>query len=294
MYSLLPFILISLSLVIIAVIVVRKFPQLTLLDVDSIPEVKLARKKEELMRKRLDAKAEIWDKKSRKMFQPFVRWAKGVQLAFRQYVGRVHGQILKVAAKKEQTKKVGAEEIKAIMRQGEEALANKDYEGAEKKFIEVIRLKPKNQEAYLNLGKVYQAQGELTEAGETLDFLLRLNPDHDQAIVLLAEMAEAQNQLEAAIDYYQRSLLLTDNNPARFLKLADLLEKIGKYEPALEAIQQAADIEPQNPKYLDRLVEVSVKCGNKELAEKAYSQLRMVNPENNKLSFFREQIDGIK
>jgi len=51
MYSILPFALIIISLAIIIIIVVRRYPQLTLLDVDSIPEVKIEKKKVELLKK---------------------------------------------------------------------------------------------------------------------------------------------------------------------------------------------------------------------------------------------------
>ena len=45
MYALLPLLLIFFSFVVIIFIIVRKFPQLTLLDVENIPEVKEEKKR---------------------------------------------------------------------------------------------------------------------------------------------------------------------------------------------------------------------------------------------------------
>ena len=47
--GIIPFILIVLSLSVIIFLVVKKFPQLSLLDVDTIPEVKEDKKKQEIV-----------------------------------------------------------------------------------------------------------------------------------------------------------------------------------------------------------------------------------------------------
>jgi len=49
MSNILPFILIVLSLVIIIFVIVRKYPQLLLLDVETLPEIKTARSKNRII-----------------------------------------------------------------------------------------------------------------------------------------------------------------------------------------------------------------------------------------------------
>ena len=54
-----PIILIVLSLGMIGSVILRKIPQLSVLDVENIPEVKEEKKKEALLKKRVEMHAEI-------------------------------------------------------------------------------------------------------------------------------------------------------------------------------------------------------------------------------------------
>jgi len=284
MYSIWPFVFILLSLAAIVVVIVRKFPQLTLLDVDSIPEVKAGKKKDEYLKKKVDKQAKEFDKLREKVVKPLIQKLKEVQLSFRKYVGEVQKKVMEQAEKDaKKTGKKSKQNLKALIREGEQAMSDEDLDAAEKKFIEAVRINPKNKQAYFGLGKVYHKQGEYADAVEALEFLLTLDPEDDAVLVELAEVAEDRGDTAKAIEYYEKSVLVEDGKATRFIKLAELMEKLGKHEPALEAVQQAVELEPQNPKYLDKLVEISVECGNKDLAEQAYKELRMVNPENKKL-----------
>ena len=54
MYDYIPFILIVGSLAVILRLIIRKYPQLTLIDVDGIPQVREEKKKDEFLRKRVE------------------------------------------------------------------------------------------------------------------------------------------------------------------------------------------------------------------------------------------------
>ena len=56
-YSIISFILMIVPLAIIIIVVVKKFPQLAVLDVDNVPEVKTSKKKDEVLKKRVEEKA---------------------------------------------------------------------------------------------------------------------------------------------------------------------------------------------------------------------------------------------
>lgn len=298
MSSLIPLILIVLSLGIIVVIIVRKFPQLTLLDVETIPEVIMEQKKDSLLKRRLAEKSKETHKKGQELITPIIRAWKNIQLAFRKYFGRVQMAVLERA---EQRKKLEPKEKKmkkkaellTLIQEGQFAFEQKKWEIAEQKFIAVIKLDPRSETAYLGLGEVYWEQENYTEAKETFLFLLRINPENTSAVTRLAEIYEEEGDKEKAIEYYQQAVILQDNKPNLFARLADLLLAVNKDDTAWEAIKQAVELEPENPKYLDSLVEISVLCGNKKEAVEAYQKLRMVNPENNKLAVLKEKIDKI-
>ena len=300
MYNVIFLVIILLCFAGVIFIVSRKFPQLTNLDVENLPEELEAKKKKELLSKRLAEKARrmrvIWSKR----LWPLVKIWGVLQLKFRIYVGKVerlwhHEQTLKNKQKRKSTASTANARVAAesLAQQGEQWLQNKDYEQAEELFIEAIKLDVKCQPAYRGLGYTYLAKGQLAEAKETFQFLLQLNPHDDVAIVKLGEICENQGQLEEAIGYFQRAVLENDNLSTRFYHLAELLLKVKQPETAQEAVVQAVELEPKNPKYLDLLIEIAIICGNAAFAEKSYQELRLVNPENKKLAEFKEKIEKI-
>jgi tetratricopeptide (TPR) repeat protein len=279
------------------VILVRKFPQLSLLDVESLPEVKEEKKKDEFLKQRVEKEA-IQAKKERGVrWQPLWQLLKRIQIRFRRYVGAVERS---VRADMQSFRPVSPEKIeerheqlRTLLSAATFAFEQGDFDTAEKKFLSAIRLDAKSKEAYRGLGDIYAKQGQMNEAIETYLFVHHIDPDDDHVLVRLAELSEAAGKLNDAVGYYEQALLLNDNISVRFARLGELLLSMDQPEPALEAIEQALDLEPENPKYLDMLVETSIIVGNKDLAEEGYQRLRMVNPENQKLAVLKDRIEKI-
>lgn len=299
MYFFLPFFLIIISLAVIIGLLVRKFPELSLLQVEELPEVKEGKKKNEFLKKQAKKKNKEKLEKKRESWKPVIQLWKNLQLTFRKYFGEIERKFFQQRVKKVREDHHASgqsvvQTVQNLLQEGHFALDQKQLDAAEKKFIDAIRLEPKNKEAYRGLGDVYFEQGHLQEAKETYLFLLHLTPADDALLLKLGEIEEENNNIQAAVDYYQKAVLLNDGSPTRFVKIADLMERIGQHETALEAIGQAVELEPQNPKYLDNFIELAIICGNKSQAEKGYQSLRLVNPENKKLEAFRERISRLK
>ncbi len=277
-------------------IVIRKFPQLSNLDLHNLPEEKIYQKKREIINKRIEKSSNIVKDKFGKALIPVGKlWGK-LQLQFRIYVGKIerllhHEQVLKT---KQKNKIVSSEEnerkIGELISDGEQFLRVANYDKAEEVFISAIKIDPKSAVAYRGLGDTYLAKNSTEEARQTYKFLIRMEPDDDSVLVKLAEIAESQGDLEEAIGYYQQAVLVNDSFSPRFYHLAELLVKVGQPQVAVESILQAVELEPQNPKYLDLLIEIAIICGNKDLALKGYGELRLVNPENQKLHSFKDRI----
>ena len=279
-----------------SVVVVRKFPQVSNLDVNSLPQEKINQKKQEIISRRIEEKTKSIKAKSERLFLPLIKFWKQWQLKFRVYVGKIerlwhHEQIKKIKTKSKISPEELNKKIEQLITEGEQALQFNQWDRAEEKFIAVIKLNSRSAPAYRGLGDAYFAREQLEEARETYRFVLQLEPEDDSVLVKLAGIAESQGDLEEAIEYYQKAILVNDSVSTRFAKLADLLVKIGQPTAAKEAILGAIELEPQNPKYLDLLAEIAILCRDKVLAERAYNDLRLVNPENNKLPDLRERIN---
>lgn len=292
-----PLLLLGGSLVTILAVVIRKFPQLSLLDVENAPQVKEEKKKMDFLKKRVEARATETRKERRAEWQPVVAQLARVQSAFRQYVGNIERLIarekLRVERRitRQRSAEAPAEDLRTMLQEGAFAYDQNDWETAEKKYLAVIRMDAKNKEAYQGLGNVYRKQGQVEEAKETYAFVAQLDPNDDAVRVKLAELAEEAGDTQEAIRQYEAAVVLNDNLAPRFGKLAELLSAIGQYHTAFEAARQALELEPENPKYLDMMAEISILSGNKDAAQRSYDALRMANPENQKLPALKDKIE---
>lgn len=298
-YSILSFILIIVPLAIILIVVVKKFPQLAVLDVENVPEVKMNKKKDEVLKKRVEEQAVKSKNELIKKMLPVKEWLKKVQDHFRKYVFRVTEKVVEEEKKVEEVKEPKEisdkkqQSLFTLLREGDSARNHGDFETAENKYITAIRIDPKNAEAYRGLADVYFKQEQIDEALETYKFILQLDPSDDEILVKLGDIYDKKGDIKEAIEYYQKAVLANDNYPHRFAKLAEMLDSIEQYETALSAIEQAVELEPNNPKYLDKMVEMGILSGDKDAAEDGYQKLRMVNPENQKLDSLKERIAGM-
>ena len=298
MYDYIPFILIVGSLAEILRLIIRKYPQLTLIDVDGIPQVREEKKKDEFLRKRVEKKAKADKTKSKAKVDKVMKMFKQWQLHFREYVGKVERNLLKKHEEKKENEPVEkkmkrAEKTESLVTQGQRAMDRHALEEGENKFIEAIRLNPKDKDAYYGLLCVYLLQEQLDEANQTGKYLLSIDKDNDQAFAKMAEVAEKRGKIGKAIEYLQQAVLISDMLPQRFDKLAYLLKEAGENDSALEAATQAVQLEPKNTKYLDNLLDLAIMVSSKELAEETFANLRMVNPDNAKLPAFKQRIDEL-
>lgn len=278
-----------------AVVIFRKFPQLTTLDVGSLPSEREAVRKRELLRQRIEARGAQLKARTGEWLAPLERLWKALQRRFRRYVARIehlwyHEERVRRPRPPEENSVEQVRKIQSLIAQAEERLQSGEHEPAEQLFVSALRLDQNATPAYRGLGDSYLARGSLEEARETYRFVLKLEPDDDSVMVKLAEIAESQGDLDEAINWYQQAVLVNDALSPRWYHLAELLLKVKQPATAQEAVVSALELEPRNPKYLDLLTEIAILGHDKETAEGAFNELRLVNPENQKLADFAERI----
>lgn len=296
----LPIILIIGSLIVLGFLIRRTYPQLTIINEDTIPEVKEAKKKYELVKRRLEERA-MKQRTSRDIqLVPFKAQWKRAQESFRSYVNKIADQLREQTTNKQQqvladlTPEEKKAEAKVKIRDAKRAVEQEEFEYAEKCYIEAIRIDPRSIDAYRGLAEVYLEQEQLQEAKETYHFLHELDSTDDSVLLKLAEIAEEDDDIRSAVEYYEQALLINDSHAVRFAKLGELLNRLHEDETALEAWQQAVELEPQNPRYLDNLVETAILVEQIDIAEQGLQHLRTVNPENNKIDILQDKLRLLK
>lgn len=260
LYYLIPGIILIISLIVVIVISVRKFPQLKTLDLEamkthqqkevkfSIIEERLQRKLEELKSKMGAKTAPLWDSikdKFKKLYQRILRLEKKYKEESEQ--------------KKPQTqeeKEVGRQKVNLLITEAQELEEKKDFHEAEKKYIEALSLDQQNIEAYCGLANVYSDLKDDAHALETLQFAQKIDPENEMI----------------------------------WRNLGLLYRNLDDPKEALKCFKEAVKIEEHSPKNLDLLLEQSLLNKDRYEAKQALQKLKEANPENHKLAEYEEQI----
>lgn len=284
-------ILAVLSLGGIIFILVKKFPQIAIINIETIPKERESKIKQELLLQRLERRRARMVKKLGAILKPF---GKLIQFGFLRL--HAYAQELERRHKVKKIKKdaSGAGDINTILKEAQEFLDEKKWLQAENKFIEAIRLDNKNPDAYRGLGDLYMMKRDYVHARETLEFLIKLGKADSRIYATLGAVAREQGNLEEAKSDLLKSISLESKLVGAYVDLGLVYQSQGEHERAVEALVRAVEIEPANPRNLDLMLEESIIVGNKNLAEETFLKLREANPENQKLKEFRKRIDEIK
>lgn len=262
MYNLLPISIILLSLAGIIIILIRKFPLVSQVNLKVIPREKQIKKRISLIEERL----------KRKIGEPALGLISSLEPPFKKFqdqLKRYYALILerqkiyqqrKEKEEVQENSQLKEEKIATLLAEGEVLVEKRALEEAEKKYIEAVKLDPQDIEAYRGLGRVYLAGRDFRHAEATFEHILKLTK--------IKGMEEASDYLEMGV----------------------ILEEVKKPEKALKNFKKASLLEPNNPKYLDLLLESSIMLKKKNLAFEIFRKLKEVNPENQKLEEFEKRI----
>lgn len=259
---------IAFGVLVLLIIVIRKFPDLVLVDVSTIPEERARELKDKLLADRLQRRASgvlgRFFGFFKKIFAFFAAVWKSIQDKVHQWEQRYRSRYRPVTKGRDMK-----ETVKELIVEANRLLDNDEYNDAERAFLEVINVDKHNIDAYRGLGKLYYRQKEYQQSKEIYQFALKLMLEKKDAPDF-----EYENSDIAQL-YYSLGLVF------RALD-AESLE--------FEYFSLAVENEENNPKYLDCLLEVAMKKKNKVVAEQVLDKLKEVNPNNSKLEDWAEQI----
>ncbi len=251
-------VLLSLAVFTLFILILRKLPQLRVVDPSTSREGRTKGLKYELLRQRLARESE-------KRTVAIKKIASGPFTALQNLVRSTAARLQAIEKSYNDRQKSGRKtasqaEIRALLDEGHKLLDDERFDAAEKKFIEVLSIEPKNKDAYEAIGRLYLRAKDLPQAKEAFKHLLKLSRDDASVLASLGEIAVLENEIDEAYTYFSR----------------------------------AKNISPNNPKYLDFFIEAALAKGDVLEATMAVDHLRSVNPENQKIKHFDERIDALR
>ena len=260
------------SLSIIIILLVRKFPKLVVLDVSTLQEEKDSKIKGDIIERRFIRVFDNYKVKISKFFYPFLKrvsiFLKSLHNKLYRSYREIEKKEIEISNDRRPEKKKKQEVlVRESLEQGKELIVKGEFDRAEDLFIDILKIDKKNINAYEGLIEIYDLKKEPEMVKETLVYILKLVnklPEKDRIRL------EITNERIANLNF----------------KLGEILKISEKNEEALEYLKEAVTLSPNKPKYLDMLIEVCIILKKVRLARETLFKLRQVNPDNNKIDEF--------
>jgi Flp pilus assembly protein TadD len=254
------------AVIVLLVLVLRKIPQLRVINTDETAKAKAKRVKEEIILERIrrwqGTKLEKMYTKTKKGFQNTMKFGRrSVQRlkALEQYY-----EDLKEAPVAN-GKLIGSGAIDRMLKEAAELVKQEKFGAAEKKYVEVITHDAKNVKAYEDLGRLYIRRKEPDQAKEAFNYILSFKPDDASVMASLGEIAFEEKDFETALEYFERAVTKRPANPKYLDFLIDTALRLEEIEPAMRGIDLLKTANPDNKKIAEfetRLKEIDVTPGS--------------------------------
>lgn len=285
-------ILVAVGLLGILIVIIRRFPTLAAIDTASAAS-SLDKKKSNLIEERLKRKLQkVWSTMAA-VGRPLGQRLQWVWSASQKKLTALEHEYkirsLPVFLNRRQRHRLD-QDIQALLGQAEVFITDGEYQAAEEKALQAIRLEPRSVPAYEMLGKIYLGNKQYGYVKEVYKYLLKLTGEKDAIYQHLGEADLAEGHYQEAESEFQRAIDLNKNISTYYLELAQVYRATNEWAKAFRQIEEAARLEPNNPKVLDEYIEISIGAGKKQFAESALKTLVASNPENTKIADWRERI----
>ncbi len=252
-------IIFGIGVLIALIILLRKLPQIRIIEPESAQGGPAAKLKNEIIRQRIErASSKRVEVLQRAIVKPALT---GIQNGFR----RLAGKLVAVERRYQEKRKLDIaggmtrELAQEMIEEAKQLTQDEQYDRAEKKLIEVISAHPRNIDAYEKLGRLYLKKSDYESAKETFAFLAKIVPKDASVTASLGEVELGLNKPEKALKYFKK----------------------------------ATQLSPNNPKYIDFLAESAILAGDKVIALDAVKKFKELNPESKKIDQFNQRISEI-
>lgn len=254
-------------------IILSKLPQLAAIRLEIIPSEQQWAIRNRIAANRL--KGKIFNKRAMllKTIRPF--WLNFTSLFWRIYkkVLEKERHLQQMAMNPEELVRAKTK-IAELLGQAKRAVQENKFIRAERLYINVVSLEPKNLDAYEGLTEMYRQQKDYQKANETLKFLINLAKKKQSEQI---KKNRDTTGIDARLAKY-------------YLELGELRQYQGDNESAMENFLEALKMEERNPKALDQLLEISIILKKIDFAKEMMEKMKVTNPQNQKIVYWEGRI----
>ena len=109
-----------------------------------------------------------------------------------------------------------------------------------------IRLSPDEPDTWKALAFAQDVMGNYTDAKYNYRIALEKAPNFSPALINLGGLYDLEGQLVHAIEMYEKSVLINPVHPNPLINLANTQRKLGRYSQALANLKRAEELDPDN------------------------------------------------
>ena len=118
------------------------------------------------------------------------------------------------------------------------------YDAAVECYTESIKIKPNYTDAYYNMGKALQDQGDVDAALEIYDKAIKINPNYADAYNNIGTIFYKKDEFDQAISYISSALKINPNDADAYTNMGNALRDKGELDAAIDSYKQAIKIKP--------------------------------------------------
>ena len=176
------------------------------------------------------------------------------------------------------------EQILKLLTEGHQAHLKGDVDFAEKRYREVIRLRPDVADAWHLLGVLHLKGGQAAEAADMIGRAIALDPKQEQFHTNHAAALFHAGRIVEAEQVYRRSTERDPHNLDTFKNLSVLLGGQGRTEEAIACLKQGAQANPGAARIHRLLGHLYLKHDRHEEAIDAFQKSLQLEPENDAIA----------
>lgn len=271
---------IVLCLGVIIFIYLRKLPRARTLDVKTVPAARRAEVRDRILLERIKRNSEWGKSVVGKGLAPIGKVSKLVVKKLFSKIYDLEEKYKKEAAGQNPLKRSQLKnKMTQLLADAQKSFKDGKYQDAEKAYIEIISLDPKNIEAYEGLNDVYLEIKEYAQALQTAEFILKLISRQSTPLTKQDDKGKSFSTVSNA---HERADAYCD--------LGYIHGLLNQQDQMSDCYFKALELEPNNPRNISLMLEIYIRQGRKSHALDLLADLERVNPDNQRLKEFKDQI----
>ena len=154
------------------------------------------------------------------------------------------------------------------------------YEEAIASYKKAIKINPKDDGAYNNMGVIYAALEKYEEAIASYKKAIEINPKYDKAYNNMGSAYDMLEKYEKAIVSYKKAIEISPKYDKAYNNMGSTYDELEKYEEAIASYKKAIEINPKYDVAYNNMGIVHAKVEEYEEAIAVYKKAIEINPKD--------------